>query len=259
MKSTAIQFTGSHGHVLAARVDRPDQGKPSVYALVAHCFTCSKDYKGIVNIARTLTDHGWGVFRFDFTGLGQSGGRFEETTFTSNVEDLLAAARHMEQHYAPPRLLLGHSLGGAAVLQAAVLIASRRGGVTLPAPHDPGHLADVLSKVNEDIEIAGEADVTIGGKTYRIRKSFLDSLRHDNWSEVVAGLDRALLILHSPKDTTVSIDNASKLFQAARHPKSFVSLDEADHLLSDERDARYAGEVIAAWASRYIEKERNTA
>ncbi|MCC6488055.1 MAG: alpha/beta fold hydrolase, partial [Candidatus Hydrogenedentes bacterium] len=194
MKSTAIQFAGSHDHVLAARVDRPDQGEPSVYALVAHCFTCSKDYKGIVNIARTLTGLGWGVFRVDFTGLGQSGGRFAETTFTSNVEDLLAAARHMEQHYAPPQLLFGHSLGGAAVLQAAGFIPSCAAVVTLAAPHDPGHLADLLSRVTEDIEIAGEADVIIGGKTYRIRKSFLESLRHDNWSEVVAGLDRALLI-----------------------------------------------------------------
>lgn len=253
MKTTTIQFKGSHGHPLSARVDRPDDGEPRAYALIAHCFTCSKDYKGIVNIARTLTDHGWGVFRFDFTGLGQSGGAFEETTFTSNVEDLLAAARHMEQEYAPPRLLLGHSLGGAAVLQAAGFIPSCTAVVTLAAPHNPGHLADVLSHVEEDIETSGEGKVTIGGQQYGIRRAFLDSLRHDNWDEVVENLHRALLILHSPIDDTVHIDNAAKLFEAARHPKSYVSLDTADHLLSKEGDARYAGEVIAAWARRYVQ------
>jgi len=253
MKTTSIEFTGTHGHGLAARVDRPNDGEPGAYALIAHSFTCSKDYKGIVNIARVLTDHGWGVFRFDFTGLGQSGGEFEETTFTSNVEDLLAAAHYMEQEYAPPKLLLGHSLGGAAVLQAAEFVPSCTAVVTLAAPHNPGHLADLLAHVDEEIEKAGEAEVTIGGQAYRIRKAFLESLRHDNWNEVVANLGRALLILHSPKDTTVPIDNAAKLFQAARHPKSFVSLDTADHLLSNEADARYAGEVIAAWARRYVQ------
>jgi putative redox protein len=255
MKTISASFQTSSGHSLAARLDRPESEAPRAYALIAHCFTCSKDYKGIVNIARVMTERGWGVFRFDFTGLGQSGGAFEETTFTSNVEDLLAAAQFMERDYAAPKLLLGHSLGGAAVLQAAEFIPSCTAVVTLAAPHNPGHLADLLSHVEEDIEKSGEAEVTIGGQAYRIRKAFLESLRHDNWNEVVANLGRALLILHSPKDATVDIDNAAKLFQAARHPKSFVSLDTADHLLSNEADARYAGEVIAAWARRYVKME----
>ncbi len=221
MKTTSIEFAGSDGHALAARIDHPDSGDPGAYALIAHCFTCSKDYKGLVNIARTLTDRGWGVFRFDFTGLGQSGGEFEETTFTSNVEDLLAAARYMEQHYAAPNLLLGHSLGGAAVLQAAEFIPACTAVVTLAAPHSPGSLADLLSRVNEDIEKTGAAEVTIGGQTYTIRREFLESLRHDNWNEVVANLGRALLILHSPEDTTVHIDNAGEALRGGAASEEF--------------------------------------
>ena len=248
-----ISFENTAGHRLAALLDRPLDRQPLAYALFAHCFTCNKDFKAPVNISRALVDQGFGVLRFDFTGLGDSEGDFSETNFTSNVDDLVAAARFLESSYGPARILIGHSLGGAAVLGAAPRIPACVGVATINAPYDPAHVMHLLSCSVEEIESKGAAEVDVAGKTYTIRKQFIDDLADTDAEGVIAELGRALLVLHSPGDPTVSIDNASRIFQAARHPKSFVSLDKADHLLSDSADSQYAGAVIATWALKYLD------
>jgi uncharacterized OsmC-like protein/alpha/beta superfamily hydrolase len=252
MKTTRITFEGALGVTLAGRLDAPAIGKPSSFALFAHCFTCGKDLKAIRNITRALAARGIATLRFDFTGLGQSEGGFEDTTFSSNADDLVAAARWLEAHHAAPQLLIGHSLGGAAVLHAAARIKSAKAVATLGAPCDPHHVAHLLESSRETIERDGIAIVTLAGRPFRISKAFLDDLAHRSPKTIVRRLGRALLVLHAPGDKTVGIENAKRLYEAARHPKSFVSLDGADHLLSAEPDGRYAGDVIAAWAGRYL-------
>lgn len=252
MQLQKFDFPGPGGHRLAALLDSPLDGKPAAYALFAHCFTCSKNVRAAYHISRALAREGIAVLRFDFTGLGESGGDFADTGFLSNVEDLIAAARFMETRYEGPALLIGHSLGGAAVLKAAPSIPTSKAVVTIAAPADPRHVSHVLGPAAETIRAAGEAQVKISGRNFVLRKKFLDDLAAVDPEAVMRELNRALLVMHSPADDTVGIENAAQIFQAARHPKSFVSLDQADHLLSKSSDSRYAGAVIAAWAGRYL-------
>ncbi|MFH5832755.1 alpha/beta hydrolase family protein [Halalkalibaculum sp. DA384] len=252
MKSEKITFPGSQGGELAARIDRPDQHTSKGSVLFAHCFTCSKNLRAVGHISRTLTDHGMSVFRFDFTGLGESEGDFSNTNFSSNVDDLIAAATYMKQHEIVPRMLMGHSLGGAAVLQAADRIASVEAIATIGAPCNPEHVQHLLTDKKEIIEEKGEADVRLAGRTFTIKKQFLDDLSAQKMDGIIRNLGKALLIFHSPVDNTVGIDNAAHIYKLAKHPKSFISLDDADHLLSNEEDAKYVGSVAAAWADRYL-------
>lgn len=252
MRFEKVFFTNDSGQRLAARLDLPETDPPRAWALFAHCFTCTKDLKAAANISRAMTGEGVGVLRFDFTGLGESEGVFSETTFSSNVDDLVAAARFLEQQHAPPRVLVGHSLGGAAVLQAAGRIASARAVVTIGAPADPRHVVRHLEGVRQEIETTGEAPVELAGRTFRIGKSFLEDLEAARMAETIRRLDRALLVFHAPLDDVVGIENAGRIFQAARHPKSFISLDRADHLLTDSADSQYVGRLIAAWAAPYL-------
>ncbi|WNJ98451.1 bifunctional alpha/beta hydrolase/OsmC family protein [Thalassospiraceae bacterium LMO-JJ14] len=253
-RSEKITFTGALGDELAARLDSPD-GKVRAYALFAHCFTCTKDIFAASRIAEGLTAHGIAVLRFDFTGLGASEGEFANTNFTSNVGDLVAAAGYMREHLSAPKILIGHSLGGAAVLAAAPEIAEVEAVCTIGAPADPGHVANNFGDDIKKIDAEGEADVTLVGRPFRIKKQFLDDIRAQKLKDIVARLGRALLIFHSPVDNIVGIENAQEIYIAAKHPKSFVSLDNADHLLSKRTDAVYCANVIAAWAERYIEAD----
>lgn len=247
-----IKFPNSAGDELAGILDLPDAA-PRAFALFAHCFTCSKDVKAAVNISRSLNLEGIAVLRFDFTGLGQSDGTFADTSFSSNVEDLLCAARWLASEHRAPEILIGHSLGGTAVLQAAAEIPSAVAVATIGSPSSPTHITHMLKGAEAELRERGEADVQLGGRPFRIRQQFVDDLDEHDVHNNIAKLRKALLIMHAPLDEIVEIDNASELFVAAKHPKSFVSLDTADHLMSKQEDSRYAGSVLAAWASRYIE------
>jgi len=252
MSSKRLTFPGSTGAMLAARLDLPVDGAPRAYALFAHCFTCSKNLNAVAHISRALAAEGIAVLRFDFTGLGESQGDFADTSFSSNVDDLVVAAEFLGESYAAPEILIGHSLGGAAVLQAAPKIEGVTAVATIGAPADPSHVKHLLSSSAEEIERRGEAEVVLAGRTFRIRKQFLDDLDRPDRDAAIRGLGAALLVFHSPTDELVGIDNAERIYSAARHPKSFVSLDRADHLLTAEADSRYVGVVLAAWASRYL-------
>jgi len=251
MPSTRIEFTGSLGHPLAGRLDTPD-GPPRAWAVFAHCFTCSKDTRAAAYIARALAEAGFGVLRFDFTGLGGSGGDFGNTDFSSNVDDLVAAADWLRAGHGVPALLVGHSLGGAAVLAAAHKVPDARAVVTLAAPFEPAHVTRQLGDSLALIEAQGQARVTLGGREFALRREFLDDINGQPQAERIHALRRPLLVLHAPGDKLVGVDNARRIFEGALHPKSFVSLDDADHLLSRETDARYAAGIIAAWATRYL-------
>jgi len=246
-----ITFPGSQGAELAARLDMP-AGPPRAFALFAHCFTCSKDILAASRIANALTDAGFGVLRFDFTGLGMSGGEFANTNFSSNTDDVLAAANWLRDVHHAPQVLVGHSLGGSAVLAIAGSITEVRAVVTIGAPADPEHVTGVFSSSLATIESDGEATVELAGRSFTIRRQFVEDLRDHVVTERVANLKKALLVLHSPIDNTVGIENAADIFTAARHPKSFVSLDGADHLLTSPSDAAFAAAMIAAFATRYI-------
>ena len=251
-----ITFTNPNGDELAARLDQPADSQPIAYALFAHCFTCSKNLNAVGNISRALTDLGIAVMRFDFTGLGESEGDFADTNFSSNIDDLVAAADFMADEFEAPKILVGHSLGGAAVLQAAHRIESAKAVATIGAPCDPEHVVQHMEDSIEEIEAKGEADVTLAGRTFTIKKQFLDDLEATRMTDAIRTLDRALLIFHSPLDKVVGIDNAARIFKAAKHPKSFISLDQADHLLMDAADSRYVGAVLGGWARKYIDVER---
>lgn len=252
MPTEKITFTGHDGNELAARLDLPD-GPHLGTALFAHCFTCSKDIPAARRIAGRLAAMGLAVLRFDFTGLGHSGGEFENTSFTSNVDDLLAASAYLQKRGMPPGLLIGHSLGGAAVLKAAGRINSVKAVATIGAPFDPEHVthnfADAIATIKQD----GHAEVSLGGRPFRISRDFIDDVAAENLGPAIAGLKRALLVLHAPQDLTVGIENATQIFMAAKHPKSFVTLDSADHLITRPEDAEYAAQVIATWAMRYMD------
>jgi putative redox protein len=245
-----VEFPGASGAPLSARLDSPI-APPLAYALFAHCFTCSKDTRASAYVAAALAERGIACLRFDFTGLGGSGGDFANTNFSSNRADLVAAADFLRRRYRAPAILVGHSLGGAAVLAAAREIPEAVGVVTIAAPSEPAHVLAHIPR-RDEIERTSEAEVVLAGRTFRIRKQLLDDLAGQRPEEAIRTLEKALLIMHSPRDDTVSIDNATRIFQAARHPKSFVSLDHADHLLTRREDAAYAGRVIAAWAERYL-------
>lgn len=252
-----IRFKNPEGDALAARLDLPDGESPCAFALFAHCFTCSKDLRAVGAISRALNRHGIGVLRFDFTGLGESEGDFADTNFSSNVDDLVVAAEYLAEHYEAPRILVGHSLGGAAVLQAAHRLDSVQAVSTIGAPYDPEHVTQHLDGALDEIEATGEARITLAGRSFTIRKQFLDDLEATKMEETIQSLDRALLLFHSPVDRTVGVDNAARIFKAANHPKSFVSLDDADHLLTDSSDAEYVGVVLSAWADKYVEHSRS--
>ncbi|MGD0400700.1 MAG: bifunctional alpha/beta hydrolase/OsmC family protein [Syntrophobacteraceae bacterium] len=253
MQFQKLYFKNPDGKRLAARLDLPLDEKPTAFAVFAHCFTCTKNFNAVVNINRALALHGIAVLRFDFTGLGESEGDFSETSFSTNVADLIAAAHFLEDAYEPPRLLIGHSLGGAAVIQAAQGIPSAEAVATIAAPADlKGLLSSIDGPPLEELEKDGETKINISGRDFKIKTQFLNDLKQDNMAEAIGALRRPLLIFHSPTDRIVSIDQAAKIFTAARHPKSFISLDKADHLLSNREDSLYVGSVLAAWASKYL-------
>jgi uncharacterized OsmC-like protein/pimeloyl-ACP methyl ester carboxylesterase len=252
MPSERFDFPNARGEKLSARLDRP-AGTPVAYALFAHCFTCGKDNLAARRIAEGLTARGIAVLRFDFTGLGASEGEFANTSFSSNVADLVAAANHMRVMFRAPEILIGHSLGGAAVLCAAAELPQARAVVTIGAPADPAHVVGLFEQHVPTIQAQGEVEVKLAGRPFRIRREFLEDIADQKLKQRVATLRKALLVMHSPTDDTVGIDNASAIFLAAKHPKSFVSLDGADHLISRRRDAVYAADVIAAWAERYLD------
>ncbi len=253
MPVQTLSFPNDHGDQLAARLSLPPDGRPVAYALFAHCFTCNRNLNAVRRISQEMSDHGMAVLQFDFTGLGDSEGDFSDTGFASNVDDLVAAARYLASRHEAPRVLIGHSLGGAAVLKAAGSIPSCKAVVTIGAPADPKHVAHLIGDARETIEQTGQATVTLAGRSFLIKKQFLEDLEETRMDETIRGLRRALLVCHSPIDQTVGIENAARIFQAAMHPKSFLSLDKADHLLSNEADAFYVGRAAAAWATRYLD------
>lgn len=255
MATDKVAFDAPDGHRLVGRLHRPE-GTPRAYALFAHCFTCGKDLRAAVSISRSLVERGIATLRFDFTGLGESAGAFADSTFSSNVGELLAAAEYLETHHRAPALLIGHSLGGAAVLAAAGQIPSCRAVATIGAPYDPAHVKNVIPE--EEIVAHGEAEVRLAGRRFRMKKAFLDDLTAQDNEARIRDLDRPLLIMHAPSDAIVGIDNAGLIYQAARHPKSFVCLDGADHLLSRPADAAYAADVLAVWVGPYLALDRQS-
>ena len=252
MPTERFQFTGEGGHQLAAALDLPE-GPPLAYALFAHCFTCGKDGLAAKRIAVALAAKGIAVLRFDFTGLGSSEGDFANSTFSSNVADLVRAADHLRETRKGPTILIGHSLGGAAILAAAGQIPDAKAVVTIAAPSDPAHVTGLFRDRIEDIRKHGKVEVSLAGRPFHISSEFLDDIAEHGLMAHIAKLHKALLIMQSPTDDTVGIDNATRIFVAAKHPKSFVSLADADHLLTGKHDAPYVADVIAAWAERYID------
>ncbi len=253
MKIEKLTFENSSGQKLSARLELPETGDPVAYALFAHCFTCNKNLTAIRNISQGLGEYRIGVLSFDFTGLGESEGEFADTNFSSNVADLVEAAEYLAKNYAPPQILIGHSLGGAAVLRAAEHVPSARAVVTIGAPASPEHIEKHFQNSLEDIEERGVAEVKIEGRPFKIKKQLLEDIREQTLEECVHKLKKALLVLHSPIDNVVGINNATKIFVAAKHPKSFIGLDGADHLMGKKQDSLFAGQMIGAWSQRYLD------
>lgn len=255
-----LQFAGSDGQTLSAQIELP-AAEPTAWAVFAHCFTCSKDSRAARFIGEALAERGIATLRFDFTGLGESEGELGATTFSHNIDDIVAAADALRRIHQAPALLVGHSLGGTAVLAAAARIPEVRGVATIGAPFDPEHVTRLFGESLAEIESSGEATVDLGGRQFKITRKFVEDLRDQCSAERIASLDRALLLFHSPQDRVVDIDNASLIFEAANHPKSFVALDGADHLLGRRSDAGYVADVLKAWASRYLPEQpgRDTA
>lgn len=246
-----FDFPNKKGETLSGKLELPVSA-PRAFALFAHCFTCSKDVIAAGAIAKTLAEKGIGVLRFDFTGLGNSQGDFSNTNFSSNVEDLLSACKHLEKKYSHPELLIGHSLGGAAVLQAAMRLEQVKAVATIAAPSDLSHLKELFEDDLDTINNKGEAKVTLAGRNFTIKKQLIDDIAETEMLAGIKSFRKALLVMHAPLDTVVSIDHAANIFKAAKHPKSFISLDSADHLLSRRSDARYAANVCAAWVDRFL-------
>lgn len=251
MTSEKITFTGSLGDRLTAKIDRPENGVRA-YALFAHCFTCGKDLRSAKEISRQLTDLGIAVMRFDFTGLGQSKGSFSETTFSSNVEDIELAAKALQEKSNAPAILIGHSFGGTAVLKASHRIPSACGVVTIGSPASTDHILHLFDGKEDDIITEGSCQVQVGGRPFVIRSEFIQDVKQDHMSDAIQNLKQSLLVLHSPIDDIVGIDNARQIFQQAKHSKSFVSLDDADHLLLDPKMAEYTARLISAWSSKFL-------
>ncbi|GAB2496505.1 bifunctional alpha/beta hydrolase/OsmC family protein [Algoriphagus taiwanensis] len=256
MKTQNLTFPNASGEQLSAKLYLPLDEHPRYFALFAHCFTCSKNFKAVSTISDTLSQLGVAVFSFDFTGLGNSEGEFSTSGFSSNVSDLMAASRFLEQNYSAPKLLIGHSLGGAAVIFAAAKLDTVEALVTIGAPSSPEHVKHLFSEELDEIEEKGNAKVNIGGRPFTLSQEFVEDLESQNLEEVLHDMRKALLILHSPQDLIVEIANAAELYQAAHHPKSFVSLNGADHLLSDAEESSYAAEVISAWSKKYLPHSR---
>ena len=260
MKKIRLEFENSNGELLAGLLELPERvDEISSFALFAHCFTCGKDIAAASRISRALAAQGIAVLRFDFTGLGNSDGDFANTNFSSNIEDLVQAAKALETQYRAPQILIGHSLGGAAVLAVAAKLDSIKAVVTIGAPATAQHVAHLFKDKEAQIQAQGEAVVALGAREFSIKKQFLDDIDQYSSTEKIRNLGAALLVFHSPLDTIVSIDEAGSIFQAALHPKSFVSLDKADHLLSKAADADYVATTIASWASRYLDLEQDDA
>jgi len=259
MKSQQFTFTNKNGYELSAQIEFPVDQKPLAFAIFAHCFTCSKNLLAIKHISRGLTSKGIAVLLFDFTGLGASEGDFESTTFTSNIQDVFAASDFLTKNYEAPKIIIGHSLGGAAALFAGSQLDCIEAVVTIGAPFDPYHVTKLLAEKVNEIKENGKATVNIGGRPFTIAKGFIDDLKNHEPEEAAKKLRKALLILHSPQDTIVGIENAAKLYAAALHPKSFISLDGADHLLSKRADSIYAGNMIAAWVEKYLNPDSKKA
>jgi len=252
MNLQKVNFQNKEAQTLAGRLEMPANQKPHNFAIFAHCFTCNKNLSAVKNISSALVAAGFGVLRFDFTGLGESDGDFENTNFSGNVEDLIAAAKYLEENYQAPSLLVGHSLGGTAVIIAANALPNVKAVVTVGAPSDPAHVKHLFGDSIDAIKSEGKATVNLSGRPFTIKKHFLEDLENQSLAKVVKNFGKALLVLHSPQDSLVEIKNAEEIYAAARHPKSFVSLDGADHLLTRKEDSIYVGEVIAGWASRYV-------
>ena len=252
MNLQKIIFKNKNGQTLSGRLELPANQHPHSYAIFAHCFTCNKNLTAIKNIGRTLSTNGFGVLRFDFTGLGESEGEFSDANFSGNVDDLIAASDYLTANYQAPALLIGHSLGGAAALFAASQIDSIQAVATIAAPSDPEHVKHLLRSSIEEIEQNGKALVNIGGRDFTIKKQFLDDLEQRTLWATLKNLRKPLLIMHSPQDRIVGIKNAEEIYKAARHPKSFIALDGADHLLMHQNDSNYVGEIISSWAKRYL-------
>ncbi|WP_378184843.1 alpha/beta fold hydrolase [Aquimarina sp. W85] len=252
MSLSKITFTNLDNQTLSGSLELPVDQHPHNFAIFAHCFTCTKNLSAIRNISRALVAKGFGVLRFDFTGLGDSDGAFEDTNFSGNVQDVIAAAQFLKEHYKAPTLIVGHSLGGAAAIFAAAELSSIRAVATVGAPSHPMHVQHLLKSELAEIKKNGKAVVNLGGRDFTIKKQFLEDLQTKSLSSVVKKFGKALLVLHAPQDTVVGIKNAEEIYIAAHHPKSFVSLDGADHLLMNREDSLYAGDVIATWASRYV-------
>jgi putative redox protein len=251
MPSKKIKFPSHQGIQLTALLEIPAH-TPQSFAVFAHCFTCNKNLSAVHNISKAFYEKGIAVLRFDFTGLGESEGDFEDTNFSSNVEDLMAACNYLQQYHEAPSLLIGHSLGGAAVVKAASIVESVKAFATIGAPFDPQHVTHLLQPKIEKIQQEGIAEVNIGGRSFQVKRQFLEDIREQSLSETLQAMRKAILVLHSPQDQTVGINNAAKMYNAAFHPKSFISLDGADHLLTQKQDSLYAGSMIAAWATRYL-------
>lgn len=253
MRFQKISFKNSNNEELSGRIDFPLIARPTAFVLFAHCFTCSKNLKSVEHISQAFTAQGMAVLRFDFTGLGQSKGDFSDTNFSTNLSDLRDAYSYLEEHFQAPQIMVGHSLGGAAVLHVSGELEAVKAVATIGAPSAPTHVAHLLDGGKKELEETGEAEVNIGGRPFKMKKQFLDDLEANEKKGIIKNLKKALLILHSPQDNIVGIDSAQEIYVEAMHPKSFVSLDGADHLLSKEADAKYAASMIANWASRYIE------
>lgn len=253
MKTEILKFQNKEGTELSAKIIFPADQKPKAYALFSHCFTCNKNLRAIKNISQSLSSMGFAVFLFDFTGLGSSSGEFENTNFSSNLDDLIAASDFLEKKYEAPSILIGHSLGGAAALFSSAKLDNIKAVVTIAAPFDPYHVRKLLKEGIEEINESGKATVQIGGRPFTIKKQFLDDLESQEPESTIKNLRKPLLILHSPQDNIVGIKNAAKIYTAAHHPKSFISLDGADHLLSKSKDSLYAGKMIASWVEKYLD------
>lgn len=255
MKSIRISFKNNSDENLSGIVELPVNQKAKSFAVFAHCFTCNKNFKAINNISNALTNAGIGVLRFDFTGLGESDGEFENTNFSSNSDDIISAATYLQNNYTSPEILIGHSLGGAAALLAKQSIPSVKAVVTIGAPYEPVHVTALFKNKVDTIEADGIAEVNIGGRNFFIKKQLLDDIENQNLLHAIHNLDAAILVMHAPEDEIVALDNATQIFKAAKHPRSFIALDGADHLISNKADSLYAGNLIAQWASKYISKE----
>lgn len=252
MKTERVKFQNADGQSLSGRLELPIGERPVAYAIFAHCFTCSKNFKAVGYICRALAAGGIAVLRFDFTGLGESEGEFSDTNFSSNVDDIVAAAEFLSKNHEAPKILIGHSWGGAAVLQAASRVPSAVAVSTIASPFEPSLITRHFGDAAEEIKTKGEVEVEIAGRKFTLKKQLVDDLNSTKMQETIKNLGKALLVFHSPFDRVTGIENASKIFAAAKHPKSFVSLDTADHLLSEESDSLYVGDVIAAWAKKYV-------